>query len=63
MELIDGKPINQFCDEHRLTIKQRLQLFIPVCLAVQQAHQKGNHPPGHQAIECPRCDSRRLPGS
>jgi serine/threonine protein kinase/tetratricopeptide (TPR) repeat protein len=41
MELIDGVPITRFCDEHRLTLRERLELFIPVCQAVQHAHQKG----------------------
>ncbi|MBM3882555.1 MAG: hypothetical protein FJ387_23000 [Verrucomicrobia bacterium] len=41
MELIRGIPITYFCDERRLTIRQRLELFIPVCQAIQHAHQKG----------------------
>jgi serine/threonine protein kinase/Flp pilus assembly protein TadD len=41
MELVRGLPITQYCDEHRLTIRQRLELFIQVCQAVQHAHQKG----------------------
>jgi serine/threonine protein kinase len=41
MELVDGLPIIQYCDAHRLTPQQRLELFIPVCQAVQHAHQKG----------------------
>jgi serine/threonine protein kinase/Tfp pilus assembly protein PilO len=41
MELVRGVPITQFCDEHRLATRQRLELFIPVCQAVQHAHQKG----------------------
>jgi WD40 repeat protein/serine/threonine protein kinase len=41
MELIKGVPITRFCDEHQLTPRQRLELFIPVCQAVQHAHQKG----------------------
>jgi serine/threonine protein kinase len=41
MELVKGVPITQFCDEHQLTPRQRLELFIPVCQAVQHAHQKG----------------------
>lgn len=40
MELVRGQPITEFCDERRLTIRQRLELFIPVCQAVQHAHQK-----------------------
>ncbi|HLG05482.1 MAG TPA: serine/threonine-protein kinase [Gemmatimonadales bacterium] len=41
MELVRGLPITQFCDSHRLSIPQRLNLFIGVCQAVQHAHQKG----------------------
>ena len=41
MELVKGIPITQFCDEHRLTPRERLELVIPVCQAVQHAHQKG----------------------
>jgi WD40 repeat protein/serine/threonine protein kinase len=41
MELFKGVPITRYCDEHRLTVRQRLELFVPVCQAVQHAHQKG----------------------
>jgi WD40 repeat protein/serine/threonine protein kinase len=41
MELVKGVPITDFCDENRLTPRERLELFIPVCQAVQHAHQKG----------------------
>jgi serine/threonine protein kinase/Flp pilus assembly protein TadD len=41
MELVKGVPITRYCDEHRLTPRQRLELFVPVCQAVQHAHQKG----------------------
>src|SRR5262245_3158615 len=41
MELVHGVPLTKFCDEYRLTIRQRLQLFLPLCQAVQHAHQKG----------------------
>ncbi len=40
MEYVPGLPITDFCDEHRLTIKQRLELFMRVCEGVQHAHQK-----------------------
>ena len=39
MEFVDGVPIDEYCDSHRLTIDQRLQLFRAVCAAVQFAHQ------------------------
>jgi WD40 repeat protein len=41
MELVKGTPITKYCDEHRLTPRQRLELFLPVCQALQHAHQKG----------------------
>jgi serine/threonine protein kinase/tetratricopeptide (TPR) repeat protein len=41
MELVKGVPITRYCDERRLTPQQRLELFVPVCQAVQHAHQKG----------------------
>ncbi len=41
MELVKGLPITRYCDEHRLTPRQRLELFVPVCQAIQHAHQKG----------------------
>ncbi len=41
MDLVKGVPITKYCDEHHLTPRQRLELFIPVCQAVQHAHQKG----------------------
>ncbi len=41
MELVQGPSITDYCDQQRLSIRDRLQLFIPVCLAVQHAHQKG----------------------
>ncbi|HEV2294743.1 MAG TPA: tetratricopeptide repeat protein [Tepidisphaeraceae bacterium] len=41
MELVKGIPITDYCDQARLTTRQRLELFIPVCQAVQHAHQKG----------------------
>ena len=41
MELVKGTPITTYCDEHRLTLRERLELFLPVCQAIQHAHQKG----------------------
>jgi serine/threonine protein kinase/tetratricopeptide (TPR) repeat protein len=41
MELVKGMPITKYCDEHRLTPRDRLELFVQVCQAVQHAHQKG----------------------
>jgi serine/threonine protein kinase/WD40 repeat protein len=41
MELVKGVPITHFCDARKLTPRQRLELFVPVCQAIQHAHQKG----------------------
>ncbi|MHB0963113.1 MAG: tetratricopeptide repeat protein [Gemmatimonadaceae bacterium] len=41
MELVRGLPITAFADTHRLSVPDRIQLFIEVCRAVQHAHQKG----------------------
>ena len=41
MELVHGIPITEFCDENRLQIRDRIELFVAVCKAVQHAHQKG----------------------
>jgi serine/threonine protein kinase/WD40 repeat protein len=41
MELVRGIKITDYCDEHNLATKERLDLFIQVCHAVQHAHQKG----------------------
>jgi WD40 repeat protein len=41
MELVKGMPITQYCDDHHVTPRRRLELFSSVCQAVQHAHQKG----------------------
>jgi serine/threonine-protein kinase len=41
MELVRGLPVTEYCDQARLTTRQRLGLFVTVCRAVQHAHQKG----------------------
>jgi WD40 repeat protein/serine/threonine protein kinase len=41
MELVHGIPITKYCDDKRLTPRERLELFVPVCQAIQHAHQKG----------------------
>jgi serine/threonine protein kinase len=41
MELVKGIPLTTYCDEQRLTPAERLELFVPVCQAIQHAHQKG----------------------
>ena len=39
MELVEGRPLDEYCDSHRLSIHERLELFRKVCAAVQVAHQ------------------------
>ena len=41
MEYVKGIPITEYCDRHKLTIEERLKLFLLVCDAIQHAHQKG----------------------
>jgi serine/threonine protein kinase len=41
MELVRGVPITRFCNERQLSLRERLDLFIQVCRAIQHAHQKG----------------------
>jgi serine/threonine protein kinase/thioredoxin-like negative regulator of GroEL len=41
MEYVDGMSITEYCDQHKLSIEERLQLFIQVCEGLQHAHQKG----------------------
>ncbi|MFO0888882.1 MAG: hypothetical protein U0790_07000 [Isosphaeraceae bacterium] len=42
MELVKGIPITTYCDEARLSPRERLELFVPICQAIQHAHQKGS---------------------
>src|SRR5262245_34725246 len=41
MDLVKGVPITHYCDEKQLSLRERLELLLPVCQAVQHAHQKG----------------------
>ena len=41
MELVKGTSLTRYCDENQLSVRERLALFVQVCLAVQHAHQKG----------------------
>lgn len=41
MEYVPGSPLTRFCDERRLSVRARLELFQQVCAAIQHAHQKG----------------------
>jgi tetratricopeptide (TPR) repeat protein len=63
MELVKGTPITRFCDELRLTPRQRLELFVLVCCAIQHAHQKGiihrDIKPSNVLVA--HCDDRPVP--
>jgi eukaryotic-like serine/threonine-protein kinase len=63
MELVNGIPITQYCDERRLSLRERLELFVPVCRAVQHAHQKGvvhrDLKPGNVLVVA--CDRKPVP--
>jgi non-specific serine/threonine protein kinase/serine/threonine-protein kinase len=63
MEYIAGSPLVQFCDEHALSLRQRLELFIRICEGVQHAHQKGvihrDLKPGNILVDA--VDGRPLP--
>jgi serine/threonine protein kinase/tetratricopeptide (TPR) repeat protein len=41
MELVHGVPLTHYCDANQFTPRQRLELFVPICQAIQHAHQKG----------------------
>jgi serine/threonine protein kinase len=41
MELVNGIPVTEYCDDQKLPIRERLRLFVDVCSAIQHAHQKG----------------------
>jgi tetratricopeptide (TPR) repeat protein len=41
MELVKGVPITEYCDQNQVSVRERLELFLHVCQAVQHAHQKG----------------------
>jgi WD40 repeat protein/serine/threonine protein kinase len=41
MELVKGVPITEYCDQNQVPVRERLELFLDVCQAVQHAHQKG----------------------
>ena len=51
MEYVPGLPITEYCDKHRLSMRERLELFMQVCDGVQHAHQKGDHSSGYEAVE------------
>jgi serine/threonine protein kinase len=41
MELVRGEPVNRYCDVRRLSVRRRVELMVPVCQAIQHAHQRG----------------------
>ncbi len=41
MEFVDGLPVTRYCEQRNLSVRQRIELFIPVCQAIHHAHQKG----------------------
>jgi eukaryotic-like serine/threonine-protein kinase len=63
MEYIEGSPVTRFCDEQRLPLRQRIELFIRICEGVQHAHQKGvihrDLKPGNILVD--NVDGRPLP--
>ena len=54
MELVQGVPITEYCDEARLTPRERLELFIAGLPGDPARAPEGDHPPRHQAVERPR---------
>lgn len=63
MELVHGVSITKYCDDSRLTPRQRLELFVPICQAIHHAHQKGiihrDIKPSNVMITL--CDGRPVP--
>ena len=63
MEFIAGSPLTQFCDEHALSLRQRIELLVRICEGVQHAHQKGvihrDLKPGNLLVD--EVDGRALP--
>ena len=63
MEFIAGSPITTYCDQHALSLRERIALFVRVCEGVQHAHQKGvihrDLKPGNLLVD--EVDGRPLP--
>jgi len=66
MEHVKGEPITDYCDRQRLSVKDRLHLFIQVCEAIQHAHSKGvihrDIKPGNVLVSSAPEGSERQPG-
>ncbi len=62
MELVRGIPITDYCDQAQLTPRERLELFVPVCNAIQHAAHEGDHSPRRQTVERAGHAARRQPG-
>jgi eukaryotic-like serine/threonine-protein kinase len=46
-----GQGFAAYCDDNHLTVRERLEVFMPVCKAIQHAHQKGDHSPLPEALD------------
>ncbi|MDE0935259.1 MAG: serine/threonine protein kinase [Mariniblastus sp.] len=63
MELVEGEPLNVYCDNRKLDLNKRLELMIPVCRAIQHAHQKGiiHRDLKHSNVLVTECDGVPVP--
>ena len=63
MELVKGVPITEYCDENKLSTRERLELFIHGLPGRPARPPEGHHPPRHQAVEHPGHAARRQAGA
>ncbi len=63
MEMVEGVRFDKYCDQHKLGVRERLKLMVPVCRAVQHAHQKGivHRDLKHSNILVTESDGKALP--